>query len=142
MGYRSDVTAIIYGPEDQLDALIAKHELLGSSPMQHFAKNLRRGKFPPDVDGTQDSVLEMRGEGWKWYESYPDVCSWMEFMRDAEASFDDLKYEFVRIGENDGDVERESSANIVETLLYVRTEVREEYEIIAENTQPTDGETA
>jgi hypothetical protein len=125
MGYRSDVTAIVYGPIEKFNALIAKHELLGTSPFGHFKDYLTRGSLP---DGS--AILELQGEGWKWYESYPDVKCWMAFMYDAEVM--GLEYEFIRIGENDDDLERQgSSAN--SGLLYAVRSVACDYDIAKED---------
>lgn len=126
MGYRSDVTAIIYGPEEKLNTLVAKHELLGTSPMKHFKNHIRQGHLP---DGR--ALLEMSGEGWKWYEDYHDVKCWMDFMHDAEAV--GLEYEFIRIGESDDDIERQGS-EMNSYLLYAVRSVARDYEITEEHT--------
>ena len=40
-------------------------------------------------------------EGWKWYEDYPDIKALMDFL----TSLDDEDYGFVRIGEENSDIE-------------------------------------
>ena len=41
---------------------------------------------------------------WKWYEfSYPTIKAWVDFM--AMCDNEELEYEFVRVGEDYGDIE-------------------------------------
>jgi hypothetical protein len=41
--------------------------------------------------------------GFKWYESFEDVSKWTDFLRMCSQS--DLDYDFIRLGEDDDDIE-------------------------------------
>lgn len=114
MGYRSDVDALIYGPADKMLTFVTAWKLTHD------------GKLPIQDDGALAAtrtkmayedwvILSMHGEGWKWYESYDDVGQWMEFMRSAPEHR--LNYEFVRIGEEDNDIEREEGGEDLQWWL-------------------------
>lgn len=109
MGYRSDVRAIIYGPTDVMQRFVTAAKLSEEYKQiftEFFVAELRI--FTVNA-GASDawSVLEIACEDVKWYEDYPDVKMWHSFMRSVEDEDDwkELNYEFVRIGEEDGDVE-------------------------------------
>jgi hypothetical protein len=118
MGYRSQVRALIYGPEDKICALVAKHQLEGGKVFtsEMFGDNIKRFKFERQLyeeNGQNDGrgyqwngypyeAIELIGEGWKWYDDYPDVKAWHAFMDEA-ADFD-CNWEFVRIGEETTDI--------------------------------------
>lgn len=126
MGYRSQVRCLVYGDTDKLQALITKHELMGSGVMDQFNDSLKRYTCrrrsydheatlmqPQDENGGRQpvicerivEVLDLTGDDWKWYSDYPDVAAWTAMMLDA-AMFD-CSYEFMRIGEEDNDIETE-----------------------------------
>jgi hypothetical protein len=128
MGYRSQVRALIYGDPDKLNAMIVKHQLEGGEIFSSFAGSLTRYKAmrivydveasaatvdPSTGKGTavwadvEVEVLDLSGDDWKWYPNYEDVQAWMVFMRSA-GEFG-CSWEFVRIGEEQGDIECESN---------------------------------
>lgn len=125
MGYRSNVRCLIYGDTDQLQALITKHELMGSGIMASFRESLKRytavRNIGEMVEASEDSekpphwqfrdieveVLDLYGDDWKWYDGYPDVTAWVAMMHDADTF--DCSYEFVRVGEENTDTEFESN---------------------------------
>lgn len=120
MGYRSDVRAIIYGDTDLMQRFVAaarldaKHKEVFDS----FDTQLHIHTFNP---GTPDawSLMDLRCDDVKWYPDYPDVRAWHDLMRevDEDADWHGLNYEFVRIGEEDGDIEWDRSADCCDYLL-------------------------
>jgi hypothetical protein len=53
------------------------------------------------------SLIDFAIDDVKWYESYPDVSAFMQMIHEVE----DLGYEFVRVGEDNGDIECLESNN-------------------------------
>lgn len=109
MGYRSQVRCLIYGSEENLQAHIIGQVILYSAlAISEFKENLTRYVIK-GADDTEVHVLDLKGDSWKWYESYPDVKAWTEFMRSSPDM--GLEYEFIRVGEEVGDVETETSSD-------------------------------
>ena len=114
MGYRSQVRCIIYGTKDNLDAYITEASLITGSPVfREFKESLTRYTttvYYSRLNGPEKEiihVLDLYGDDWKWYEDYPNVQAWIKFMEESEEA--DLQYEFIRVGENNDDIERHSS---------------------------------
>lgn len=126
MGYRSSVRCLIYGTKDHLEAYMTSQVLvLGSSVFRDFKDALTRYTISKD-EGGELHILDLCGEGWKWYDNYDDVKSWMLFMTDSGEN--DLEYEFIRIGEDDGDVERITSENYEGLLYTTNPQIGEDFE--------------
>jgi hypothetical protein len=107
MGYRSDVKSLIYGDPEHMKVFIVKTKLLGAANALELFKDsivIQTVKPEPNVELT---CIELRGEDWKWYESYTDVIAWEKLLKDAEK--DGLEYEFVRVGEESGDIDERRS---------------------------------
>lgn len=116
MGYNSDVQAVIYGKPDDMDAYITTEGLIFNNIVfKDFNQSLRY--YEAKIYDTKMKILHLYGDGWKWYGDYEDVEAWMKFMRDSVEH--NLDFEFIRVGENTGDIETESSPNSA-GLLYVR----------------------
>ena len=108
MGYRSNVGAAIY-PRDTSNTAAQRKDKYEALRM------LMATRFKSVVDafgGCEEWVdnaltLQFYIEDVKWYEGYEDVGTFMQFLKDVV----DLgyEYEFVRIGEEDDDVERQCS---------------------------------
>lgn len=112
MGYRSSVRSLIYGDPDKIDALVAKHTLLGTEAADSVLREVRRYSILRDtaapgvvVMGSTYEVLDLYGDSWKWYDSYPDVQFWHALLEEAAEL--GLNTEFVRIGENENDIQIE-----------------------------------
>lgn len=121
MGYRSDVRALVYGPTDKINALVARHAM--SDNVNVFESWLKNHiEFEEDEGIT---VIQLKVESVKWYSGYEDVAAWHEFMGPIDNQPPDdevMGYEFVRIGENVDDIEYSIGGN-VEDRLYVRREI-------------------
>lgn len=113
MGYRSDVSTVIYGD----DRAAEKYALL---------KTLMNTTFKVAYDSwSADAiwhdtkhVLEFKIEDVKWYESYADVAAFTQMLEDLQ-EIEGLNYEFVRIGEDDEDVERNNHGDGCEYITNV-----------------------
>jgi len=101
MGYRSDVTTLIYG-----DGL--------NQQGYDLIKTLMNTTFKGVYDEWESNfewldhkrVLQFETEAIKWYDSYPDVKSFMD-MLDVIGDIAGLNYEFIRVGEDDDDIEKQ-----------------------------------
>jgi hypothetical protein len=116
MGYRSDVVGAFYVSKEEHFPMV-KLWLDENFPIKEFEGNVRwfnRGM-----------VLECSDV--KWYESFPDVQSYMKaadtFIRLCNADVSEgtptFNYEFVRIGEDYDDVEVIREGSACEYLLEV-----------------------
>jgi hypothetical protein len=114
MGYRSQVTSIIYGEAEKIDLFLVKHKILDSEAFTEFKEHISI----VDRDAQKGIVLE--GDWWKWYPEYSDVKSWHDLLADAEEF--GLQYELVRVGEESGDVETFHSENC-DWVLSVNTSI-------------------
>ena len=127
MGYRSKVRCLIYGPKEKLDSfLTAQAYIFGSSVFKDFTKHLTR--YQAATHNATIDILDLRGDNWKWYEHYPDVKAWVSFMRES-IEFD-LEYEFIRVGEGEGDdhdVEKECSTETQQLLYLTQPEICEDF---------------
>ena len=105
MGYRSEVAIAIYGPEDAMVPLIAAQRLSAQSALVVDKDYIERREYTKN--GQRWVMISTYYDWVKWYESYPDVQAWRNLLSDIADSCDDtgIAYEFVRIGEETGDVE-------------------------------------
>lgn len=96
MGYRSEVKSVIYQTKDKFDKFYEDNK----EEIEYF-----REKFGCLSIATKGpyKVLFLDFEEVKWYDSFPEVQSWHNFLAKAEA--EGMFYEFVRLGEDDSDVE-------------------------------------
>lgn len=128
MGYRSNVHAIIYPVSENVDDKVQDFELLKTlmhttfkSVLDYWNENdathfqFRESKTP---------YLEFYCEDVKWYPEYPAVTEFEEMLRSLVALDEKFAFEFVRVGEDDKDVEVERSHNSECGLhVFTQTEV-------------------
>jgi hypothetical protein len=113
MGYRSDVAVVIYG--DNRDS--KKYDLL---------KTLMNTTFKEAYEAWDSQcewhdhkcALEFKIEGVKWYDSNPGVQSFMLMLSDI-GSIEGLNYEFIRLGEDDTDIDYQEAGELCENLLSI-----------------------
>ena len=109
MGYRSDVEILFY-PQDPEDFAMLKLYVDENLP-----DKFEVGGIPPRMNWPQgNKYLHLRLEGVKWYPSYEDVIVYTECFSDWATMFGStprFHYEFVRIGEDDNDIETDYSEN-------------------------------
>jgi hypothetical protein len=100
MGYRSDLKAAFYTTPDRAAALKLYVD-------ENFPEELKGELHPIDNGRYQGYMFE--GDGWKWYDSYPEVIAFNKFVSNflelAEQEEIRWAYEFVRVGEDINDVE-------------------------------------
>jgi hypothetical protein len=114
MGYRSVVEIVMY-PTKSEDFAMLKLYVDESLP----------DKF--EVAGGDRKVLHLRLEDVKWYPSYEEVQAYLQCFANWEGIFGGrCHYEFIRIGEETGDVEHESSDG-AEYLLQVATTIEHDF---------------
>jgi len=117
MGYRSEVQSVIYGNKENLNAYLTTCLYITNYvSLKEFRDNLRRYV----VYDSDMHILHLYLGDVKWYEGYPEVETWEAFMRESESM--GLHYEFVRIGEDNGDMYEERSKNSV-NLLFVSSPI-------------------
>jgi len=114
MGYRSRVDILFYANDDKDHATLKLY----------LEENLPQEKFFQweEIARAQQKAFFIQLEDVKWYESYPDVQKVMEVFRfiDDEVG-NSWQYEFVRLGEDDTDVEVRSSNDPQWYLQVVRS---------------------
>ena len=148
MGYRSDIVAVFYTTpvgdvkktEEENEAWNKRNEAkLKLFVEENFPAEWKKPKWAENNEGLTmlesgtGVVFEFQISGVKWYESYPEVQKFDEFwdkfvaLADAEVEDDEESdpvfwaCEFVRLGEDDGDVETKSSDNAEYVLQVNRT---------------------
>ena len=103
MGYRSELTAIFYC-----------HNQDDYPSMKLFVEENIGGTFKEDIteeESNERKYIKFYLEDVKWYDSYPDVIQFNEFIKafvdlaDDDESKLTWAYEFVRFGEELNDIE-------------------------------------
>jgi hypothetical protein len=134
MGYRSQVRSCIYSDDAELfEAFISGRKLIDDTVFSEgddgFIDNL---EYPEKVytnasDGVMQTIkiLALHGDDWKWYGEYEYVKAWHKLLEDAEIA--GLNYEFVRVGEEDGDIDYQSGGENVEHFLSTYTNINVDY---------------
>lgn len=149
MGYRSDVVALFYTtPIEQVGKTEKENEALNKRNQatldlfvrENFPKALAEvsNEFGDGLhrDETDSRVVwKFQYTSVKWYESYPEVQAfdafWEKFCEladESEEGSDPIFWacEFIRIGENDDDIETKSS-NEAEWLMQVQRSIELNY---------------
>lgn len=108
MGYRSDVRMVIHGPVQKILDGFAHLRLTGDETM---ISALDEWEVKAVANDCAVAILGRGGVDWKWYESYSDVIAHtmiFKYFEDLSDSIPDgagIDGGFVRIGENDDDIE-------------------------------------
>lgn len=113
MGYTSDVAYIIHfdnvEQRDQFVTLMqAKNETYTNQALAEV--EYRYSKHP---------IITFSADYQKWYDSYPDVQAHHRLMHDAVELYK-AEYRFVRIGEDDNDIETQQDCDNYDLWDYVR----------------------
>lgn len=112
MGYTSDVAYVIKFDEvEQRDAFItlmqAKNDKLVNQVLEEV-----------EYRYSKDPVITFECTCTKWYENYPDVAAHHKLMHDAVELYG-AEYRFVRVGENDDDIETQQDCDKHDLWDYV-----------------------
>lgn len=112
MGYRSDVTIRVHGERDVLEAFIVQMKLQWNKedPFEESAIRWDAQSFIAEFDD------------YKWYEDFPFVISWTKALSSLVLR-DDICAEFVRIGEDDDDIEYNHFGAEAERTLWVERSI-------------------
>lgn len=120
MGYRSDVAYVISFKT------IDKREAFVNLMLAKNDENITNALKELGVEDVNDEyfVLIFDVSAVKWYETYPDVQAHHDLMDQARELFD-ADYRFVRVGEDQGDIEvTEGGENGCELWEFVDAETR------------------
>jgi hypothetical protein len=114
MGYRSDVQALIYPPSGDQNLLeYDKLKLLFNTTFQDVFTAWGEDYFSWD---DKHRALKFDANSVKWYDSYHEVQTLVKFLADVQEL--GYEYEFIRIGEEDDDVETDSTGD-AQGFMYV-----------------------
>jgi hypothetical protein len=114
MGYRSDVQALIYPANGDTNLLeYNKLKLLMNTTFKDVYESWGNDWFTWD---DKHRVLKFSANSVKWYDSYPEIERFIKFL--AEVRDLEYEYEFIRIGEEDDDVEEDSTGD-AQGFMYV-----------------------
>jgi hypothetical protein len=122
MGYRSDVKAIIYplgGDQNLLE--YDKLKLLFNTTFQDVFTAWGEDYFSWD-DNHRALIFDANSV--KWYDSYPEVQKFIKFLADVHEL--GYEYEFMRIGEEDDDVETDRTGD-AEGYMYVSRSIEVQF---------------
>jgi hypothetical protein len=114
MGYRSDVKALIY-------PLGGEHNLLNYDKLKLLMNTTFKDVYEywNDPYFTWDDnhrVLMFDANSVKWYDSFPEIPRFMRFLHEVHEL--EYEFEFIRIGEDDNDVETDSTGD-AQGFMYV-----------------------
>ena len=117
MGYRSDVKALIY-PVSSEHSLIEydKLKLLMNTTFKDVFEAWGKDYFTWD---DTHRILMFYADSIKWYDSFPEVDMFPKFLADVREL--EYEYEFIRIGEEDDDVESDSTGDAQGYMYVSRT---------------------
>ena len=120
MGYRSNIKVLVYATRNGVDNNIEKYEQLKTLMNTTFKDVYDNWEDPYFIWDDEHRVLKFSADDVKWYESYPEIASFMHFIEMIDQL--EYEYEFIRVGENYEDVETRSSGR-AEWYLSVRREI-------------------
>lgn len=104
MGYRSEVSSLIYGPEDRLKAFITEQRLISNGlSFDYLNKHIKL--FSSEEKGETIFFIHLHVDDIKWYSDYEDIQKWYQLLESAEKF--GLHTEFARAGEEPTDLEYE-----------------------------------
>jgi len=107
MGYRSDVTVLIYPDNGEQNA--ERYDTL--KVLMNTTFKLTYEEFESNFEWLDNHrVLKFAVESVKWYDSYPDVRD-LHSMMDAIGDMEGYNYEFMRVGEDYDDIEQNQRGN-------------------------------
>ena len=137
MGYRSQVTIVIYGDKDEVTAFVATERLKGLPKGLDY-----HPLFPKPIEGMYgeyfvrevydygkgQTMMKWSWQEIKWYDSYPEIAYWENLASVWEDAFKNtsLCMEIGRVGEETGDVEVNYHGDDAEYCLSIHSEVSED----------------
>ena len=122
MGYRSEVTALIYPDGGEHSALnYDKLKLLMNTTFKQVFDEWGGEREFNDGWEWNDNVLVLQftATSVKWYDGYPEVERFVKFLGEVQEL--EYQYEFIRIGEEDDDIETDSTGDANGYMYVSRT---------------------
>jgi hypothetical protein len=110
VGYRSEVKSLVYGTSEQMAKFMADNDELIEALRNDFGNQLNFLATNADYE-----LIYLDLSYSKWYDSYAEVIRWNNLLTLANEA--ELMTEFVRIGEEAGDIEQEYSQTDCEYYL-------------------------
>ena len=135
MGYRSQVTIVIYGDKDDVTAFVAGERLKGVPKGMQYHPLLQTSKvvdyyFVHEVYdyGKGQTMMKWSWQEIKWYDSYPEIDYWENLASVWEDGYKNtsLCMEMARIGENADDLEVTYYGQDVDYCLSLHSEISED----------------
>ena len=118
MGYRSQVVVAIYGADRDADQYRALKTLMNTTFKETYTEFEGCAKWHD-----KKHVLMFKMEDVKWYDGYNDVTLFTTMLTEIEG-LEGYNYEFIRIGEDDEDIERRNGGEHCMYLLNVTREIQ------------------
>lgn len=115
MGYRSEVKSLIYGDSEPMAKFIADNTELIEALHDDFEDNIQT------IEKPLQTFIFLTLDYAKWYESYSDVSRYMALLNLADEA--ELKFEFMRVGEEFNDIESRHSQTECDYILQVVTTI-------------------
>ena len=123
MGYRSEVSYIIaFEHMKDRDAYV---DMIRVKKDKYLTEALNECHIPK----TEPTIF-FHDTHYKWYDEYPEVEAHTSLYQDARGMFGDaVDYKFVRVGEEEGDIEVDSTnGDLLEGVeIYPRTTIETPY---------------
>lgn len=117
MGYRSDVQALVYPANGDTNLLeYDKLKLLFGTTFADVFTAWGEDYFSWD---DKHRVLKFSANSVKWYDSFPEVGKLVSFLADVQEL--GYEFEFIRIGEEDDDIETDSTGDANGFMYVSRT---------------------
>lgn len=129
MGYRSDVMMCIVGKEEDMKTQLASLMLTSTPVIQEALREMVLAPYshshfmPPDIPYLS---LTYQNEGSKWYSKYSDVKAFMAIwshFQDLDVEVSPFDGAFIRVGEEDNDIESEYFGDFSHNLGYAHTSI-------------------
>jgi hypothetical protein len=103
MGYRSDVRIAVYGTKEEVTKFLVQYRMEHSEAYTTYVKE----EIKINDLGDGDIGIFFESDNTKWYDDYGDVKAFNTLYEMAQDN-DELSGEFVRIGEDAGDITEDS----------------------------------
>jgi hypothetical protein len=120
MGYRSEVKSLIYGSPEEIKAFKLANFDLYNQVAEDFGTDITNQR------NDEYEIIYLSLGYVKWYDEYKEVQHWHEFLQLALLS--NLSIEFVRVGEELGDVEVDNGGESCEYYLEVVQQVNAHFD--------------
>lgn len=107
MGYYSEVAYVIeFKDKDQKETFINLQKVKADDTINDALRELL------NITDGDNNKLAFHESSVKWYDEFPEVKAHQNLMHEAEELFpDDVNWMFVRIGEQDDDMEQETGGH-------------------------------